>query len=265
MQSNVSSIWRYSPSDLVSRIERVIDSAFQESADPGSRQVFFRADDVAVPGKRFVQMMELFSRYRVPLSLAVVPARLTRVRWRYLKSFEKKNPSRWCWHQHGWRHVNHEIEGKKQEFGTVRAPFEIRQDLMRGKQRLTDLMGEAFFPVFTPPWNRCSVHTLQLLRELGFAAVSRSRGSKPPSLKNLPDFFVNVDLHTRKETDPAAGRNNLLKEFKQAAGSGCCGIMIHHQMMNESAFDFLEALLKMLVKRKGLSIVHFRDLVKADR
>jgi peptidoglycan/xylan/chitin deacetylase (PgdA/CDA1 family) len=262
MPSYVASIWRYPLSNLVSRIEWAIDSGFEKSADPASGRIFFRADDVAVPGKRFVRMMELFARYRAPLSLAVVPARLTGVRWQFLKGFEKKNPSRWCWHQHGWRHVNHETEGKKQEFGEVRTPFEIRQDLIRGQQRLTELMGKAFFPVFTPPWNRCSGDTLQLLREIGYVAVSRSHGSKPQALANLPDFFVSVDLHTRKEKEPAAGRDNLVKEFKQAAGSGECGIMIHHQMMNESAFDFLEALLKMLVKRKKLHIVHFRDMVE---
>jgi hypothetical protein len=261
MPSYVASIWRYPLSNLVSRIERAIDSGFQKSAGPDSGRIFFRADDVAVPGKRFVRMMELFSRYGVPLSLAVVPARLTGVRWQYLKGFEKKNPSRWCWHQHGWRHVNHETKGKKQEFGEVRTPSEIRQDLIWGQQRLKQLMGKDFFPVFTPPWNRCSDHTLRLLQELGFVAVSRSRGSKPQSLDNLPDFSVSVDLHTRKEKDPSGGRDNLVKEFRQAAGSGDCGIMIHHQMMNEAAFVFLEALLKILTKRKKLHIVHFRDMV----
>jgi hypothetical protein len=261
MASYVASIWRNPISNIVSRIEQAIDSGFQKSADPDSGRIFFRADDVAVPGKRFVRMMELFSRNRVPLSLAVIPARLTSVRWQYLKGFEKKNPSRWCWHQHGWRHVNHETKGKKQEFGEVRTPPEIRQDLIRGQQRLKQLMGKDFFPVFTPPWNRCSDHTLQVLQELGFVAVSRSRGSKPQSLANLPDFSVSVDLHTRKEKDPAAGLDNLVKEFKQAAGSGDCGIMIHHQMMNEAAFDFLAALLRMLVKRKRLHLVHFRDMV----
>ena len=37
--------------------------------------------------------------------------------------------------------------------------------------------------------------------------------------------------------------------------------MIHHQLMNDAAFDFLEAFLRLLVKRKGLYPVHFKDLV----
>jgi hypothetical protein len=269
MQSYAASIWRRPRPDLVSRIIHIMDSAFQKSTAPDRGRIFFRADDVAVPGEQFVRMMELFSKYRTPLSLAVVPAWLTRPRWRYLSGFERMNPSRWCWHQHGWRHVNHEIEGKKQEFGESRASSAIKRDLIRGKKRLTDLMGDSFFPVFTPPWNRCSLDTLESLRELGFAGVSRSFEKKTPYFENLPDIAVNVDLHTRKERDPARGWDNLLEEFEQAAASGCCGIMIHHQMMNEPAFDFIEHLLKMAGNRKGIHIVDFRDLVKgkadADR
>ena len=260
MPSYVASIWRESPSVLVSRAERVIDAAFSGSAEAECGRVFFRADDVAVPGKRFGRMMELFARYRAPLSLAVVPAWLTRARWQYLKSFEKMTPSLCCWHQHGWRHVNHETEGKKQEFGDTRRVSEIRHDLSRGKDRLEQIMTEDFFPVFTPPWNRCGNDTLQVLKDLGFVAISRSFGSKPQIPKDLSDFFVNVDLHTRKEKDPAAGWNNLLMEFKQAAKSGYCGIMLHHQMMNDAAFEFLAMLLGALTNRKNLQLVNFKDL-----
>jgi len=229
----------------------------------GAGYFFFRADDVAVPGRQFSRMMDLFSTYGVPLSLAVVPAMLTRKRWQYLKGFEKKNPSRWCWHQHGWRHVNHETEGKKQEFGDGRTTSEIKRDLVRGKERLEMLMGDRFYPVFTPPWNRCSSSTLQLIKELGYAAVSRSRGSMPSSPPGLPDYDVNVDLHTRKEKSPAAAWEKLFAELQQAISSNYCGIMIHHRMMNGAAFDFMEILLKTLVESPALQPVHFRELAQS--
>ena len=102
--------------------------------------------------------------------------------------------------------------------------------------------------------------TLKLLKELGYAAVSRSRGSKPPSPGELPDYFVNVDLHTRKERDPATSWHNLLGEFEQAVASGFCGIMIHHQLMNPAAFDFLEILLKTFTNQPNIHLVTFKDL-----
>jgi peptidoglycan/xylan/chitin deacetylase (PgdA/CDA1 family) len=264
MHSHVSAIWRHLPSDLIPRTERCIDAACERLASAGSGYIYFRADDVAVPGKKFARLLSLFKHYRMPLCLAVVPAWLTRLRWQSIKTEKGQSSSLWCWHQHGWRHVNYETDGKKQEFGSARATSEIKQDLIRGKQRLEHLMQETFYPVFTPPWNRCSLNTLQVLRDLGYVAVSRSRGSKPLSPGALPDFYVNIDLHTRKEHSAVAGWNNLLREFEQAIASSFCGIMIHHQRMNDAAFDFLELLLKALIKRKKLQLVNFKDLADLE-
>jgi hypothetical protein len=121
-------------------------------------------------------------------------------------------------------------------------------------------MGRAFYPVFTPPWNRCSLTTLQLLRELEYAAVSRKRDSLPPSPEGLPDFWVDVDLHTRKEPNPQTGWRNLFNELEQGISAGRCGIMIHHQMMNAAAFDFLELLITALTKCRKIQLVNFKDL-----
>lgn len=261
MSRSFSPLWIVPPLDLASRVERCIDSARDVGGGGVTGYVFFRADDVAVPGKQFARLMHLFTRYRVPLSLAVVPVWLTGSRWEHLKGLARKDPSLWCWHQHGWRHLNHEVEGKKQEFGGSRLPSQIREDLLRGGHRLEMNMGKDFYPVFTVPWNRCSSITLELLKELGYHAVSRSQGSLPPPPEGLPDFQVNVDLHTRKELDAEEGWNALFAELKGALLSGLCGIMIHHQRMNDAAFAFLEVLLQKLSRHQDLHIVHFKDLV----
>ena len=260
MQSYTSPIWRYVPSDLADRTERCIHIALERIDSKGPGHTFFRADDVAVPGRNLAKLMDIFRRHRVPLCLAVVPAWLTSGRWQYLSDLGARESALWCWHQHGWRHVNHEIEGKKQEFGASRNRSDIKRDLVKGKRRLEDIMESAFYPVFTPPWNRCSLSTLQLLRDLGYAAVSRSRGTQSKVPGELSEFLVNVDLHTRKEQDPAIGWRNLFNELQQSISSERCGIMIHHQRMNAAAFDFLEVLLKLLVRHKAFQLVHFEHL-----
>ena len=261
MQNEVSPIWRSFPADLVDRTERCIHIASERLENKGLGYIFFRADDVAAPGRNFARLMDIFRRQRVPLCLAVVPVWLTGRRWQYLKGLGAKESALWCWHQHGWRHVNHEIDGKKQEFGASRSRSDIKRDLVQGKRRLEDLMEAEFYPVFTPPWNRCSLSTLQLLQDLGYAAVSRSRDSQPKVPGQLSEFLVNVDLHTRKERDPAIGWRNLFNELQQALQSDYCGIMIHHQRMNDGAFDYLEVLLKAMVRHKALELLHFRDMV----
>ena len=261
MQKDVSTIWHGLPSDIVSKIERCVAAGCEQISTRGDAHIFFRADDIAVPGKQFAHLLEVFSQNRVPLCLAVVPAWLTRPRWLALERVAKNFASRWCWHQHGWRHVNHEIDGKKQEFGPLRCRADLEHDIHCGRQRLENLLGNNFFPVFTPPWNRCDKKALDVLKNLDYAAVSRSRGSSLPPPKGLLNLDVNVDLHTRKEKTLTAGWDNLLDELQQAIASGLCGIMIHHQRMNQAAFDFMNILLMILTRRKELNLVHFKDLI----
>jgi hypothetical protein len=206
--------------------------------------------------------MDLFSDLRVPLNLAVVPAWLTRVRWQRIKTSDSPAAGLWCWHQHGWRHQNHEPGAKKQEFGPGRKTTDLERDVLLGKQRLERLMGESFFPVFTPPWNRCDKKTLRILQNNGYLAVSRSQNPHNPVLKTLPDFCVNLDLHTRKDRYYRSGWADFLKELEKRISTGMCGIMMHHNRMNTAAFDFLKMLLEMIVARKELRVVNFREMAR---
>lgn len=126
---------------------------------------------------------------------------------------------------------------------------------------MQELLSDDFTPVFTPPWNRCSGDTLQRLVELNFKAVSRNRTALPPSPPGLPDFRINVDLHTRKEDMPELALTNILDELEQGLGTGICGVMIHHQRMNQPAFAFLDLLLSLLKADKRIAPVHFGDLI----
>lgn len=252
----VSDIWKCDPDDF----KCSLDQTMNESLEKISRgKVFFRADDIAAPSKNFTQMMELFKKYQTPLCLAVTPSWISRPRWQALLEAAGDEPSLWCWHQHGWRHINHEPEGKKQEFGPSRTKEAIARDLALGKERLEQILGPRFFPFFTPPWNRCSAHTLALLQSMGYNGISRSIGAKPKS-QGLPDIFVNVDLHTRREKDGKKDLTLFFQELSRALSSGYCGVMIHHQLMNDAAFEALEALLQAFCADKKLELGAFDSL-----
>ncbi len=208
--------------------------------------VFFRADDIGVPSKNFSRMMDLFIQYRVPLCLAVVPAWLTTCRWDFMENMIAGHEDLFCLHMHGWRHINYETKGKKQEFGPSRSPHEIFHDLRMGKIRLESIMKDNFFPFFTPPWNRCSSETMQGLKQMGFYGISRSHGATPIVPEKLLEFPINVDLHTRKEKSSHQGWQNLFREIELGLESGVCGIMLHHMRMNDHAFIFLEHLLNLI-------------------
>lgn len=253
-----SPIWLNPPADLFTSLEQCIENGFSRRTRDRIK-VFFRADDVAVPGKQFSKLAEIFVKNRVPLSPAIVPAWLTEPRWLHLKSLAGSESEYWCWHQHGWRHCNNETTGRKQEFGPCRDNDRLRSDLVMGRRRLENIMGKDFTPVFTPPWNRCDQKTLELLKDLNYIAVSRSHGCSPSPLDGLPDIQINVDLHTRKEPDPSESRDKLYNEISRSIAGGCCGIMIHHQRMNNAAFEFIDKMIQSMSRRKGFILVNLVD------
>ena len=256
-KERISSIWHERlPDTVTDSLHDIMDRAKTRDTPV---QVFFRADDIAYVDEPFRRLMNSFLFNKTPLCLAVVPEWLTHHNWGAMQEFNPKNPL-WCWHQHGKSHTNHQQEGKKCEFGDARSREKISRDLAEGKKNLLVHLGNLFYPVFTPPWNRCSQDTLELLNEMNYAAVSRSKGAKPPAGKILPDLAINIDLHTRREVDSNEGWKNLLAEFAAAAECGCMGIMLHHQLMNDAAFVFLDQLLALLKSNRNISLVSFREL-----
>jgi len=259
----ISKIWSHKQGDLKTGLERCLTEALASAGNQDPIPVFFRADDVAVPGRQFAELIHVFARHGVPLSMSVVPTWLTKTRWKSVKRLCQKKKELWCFYQYGWRHMNHETVGKKCEFGPARSSWAIEQDLLRGRERLTGLMQETFYPAFTPPWNRCSKEALIALKTLGFRAISRSRGASPAAPANLPDFQVNVDLHTRKERSASLGWENLLAEMTAAIADGFCGIMIHHQRMNDKALACLDLLLEQMRAKDAFRFLHIKDLAEA--
>ena len=189
---------------------------------------------------------------------------MTPARWARLKALTRDGARLWCWHQHGWRHCNHEPEGKKQEFGPARPRSRLAADLRRGRERLEALMGQAFYPAFTPPWNRCSAEALELIQAAGYRAVSRSSGSRPPAPPGLPELAVNLDLHTRREPNTKRAWQALGEELQAAVATGRCGIMIHHQRMNAAAAAFLDALLAALKAHRGFQLAEMPALAENE-
>ncbi len=262
MTKPASSLYSIKHLDIAHKIASSIDQGCQLSTK--HPLVFFRADDIGIPSRRFQQLIECFQKHNLPLCLATVPVWLTEQRLKELQLLTGVNNSQWYWHQHGQVHRNFEKTGKKQEFGPARTKHEIQASLVKGKERLEQILDTDFQPVFTPPWNRCSIDTLHSLADLGFAAVSRSKGARPETIPNLPDYQVNVDLHTRKETEPSLALINFLAEIKQGLASGLCGIMIHHQRMNALALEMLDILLGLIRSNRELYPVHFGDLSKLE-
>jgi len=262
MDHTASSIYRIDPHIALASVEETITTALSRLPHGVTVSVFFRADDIGVPSYNFYAMTDCFTRHNLPLCLAVVPAWLTGARWEAIRKRVNTSLPLWCWHQHGWSHRNHEPAGKKYEFGPSRTGPEIETELMRGRIRLESLLGDEFSPFFTPPWNRCSPLTMDALTRLQYSGISRSRGEqKKPA--PLPDLYINIDLHTRKESDPHASLHNLCGEFTAAIDNAHVGIMLHHQRMDRPALLFLDGLLRIIAAQPRLKACDFNQLIRS--
>lgn len=245
----ISALWHAVPSNIHARLEESIQrgiegfhaSPQQASASP---KIFFRADDIAIPSPQCTAMMRIFAEHNTPLALATVPAWSTPSHIETLLSVAPTSNNLWCWHQHGWSHISHALQGKKCEFGNNRPAQECFEELQQGTDTLFSLLGDALQPVFTPPWNRMGEDSIQAAKDLGFKAISRSESA--PKQNILPDIPVNVDLHTRSELTAESGWNALLEELRAGIASGQCGVMLHHERINPAAELFLQRLLIIL-------------------
>ncbi len=243
--------------DLARAVERGVRHA------GGATIAWFRADDVAIPGRRCRAMFEAFRAHGAPLSPALVPAWVSPERWAGLLEQAGGDSPLWAWHQHGYKHANHEPPGaRKCEFGEAVPRAAALAALRRGKAKLERILGPSFRPLFTPPWNRTSAQALEALAEAGFTAVSRYVLSRPRCPLAIPDFPVFVDLHTRPDPDREADRRRILRELSTGLALGQCGIMLHHQRMNRRAEEFLHALLEVLRAAPGVRLAHLGDLAE---
>jgi len=203
---------------------------------------FFRDDDVGWADERLFPLLDLFAERAVPIALAAIPQALTPPLARRLEVRLTQAPAAVGVHMHGFGHVNHEPVGRKCEFGPARDPGAQREDLAQGRRRLADLLGDAVAPFFTPPWNRCTDGTGDLLAELGFRVLSRDAGERVLGVPGLREIPVRVDW-VRPPRNPPALAERIVRAV---CNTEPLGIMLHHEHFDGEERTVLGELLDLL-------------------
>lgn len=213
--------------------------------------IFFRNDDVHDDDVKLRRLIDIFIAHETPLNLEIIPGLLTDDCIRLLKKYKKVHPELLELHQHGLMHVNHEIQGRKCEFGSVRSYDEQLADIATGMKRLTDAFGEASYPAFTPPWNRCTEDTYKALDALGFKIFSGFKSKYPITGYKFEEISVTLDLYTWKNGPVMRAPEDIMSELdKQLLEGDRIGIMLHHEVMEDEAFKFLDSLLNGVQTKK---------------
>jgi hypothetical protein len=216
-------------------------------AVPAPIDFFLRDDDTGWDDGRLFDLLDCTARAGVPIDLAVIPQATSAELAATLCARKAASPDLIGLHQHGFAHQNHEVQGRKCEFGDARSTQTQRADLHAGRERLRDHFGTLLDPFFTPPWNRCSAATPLLLAEMGFAALSRDRSAPPQDA--IPELPVDVDWCKQQRLSSAQGERHgggrIANELaRQVAAGGPVGLMLHHAEMTSADLDLLGVLLR---------------------
>ena len=207
-------------------------------------RIFFRDDDIDEDENSLVRLLDLFLAHGVPLNLAIIPDLLSDATVRRLHTRELWIPESLGLIQHGWRHINHEQEGRKCEFGISRSLADKFNDIARGKSRMEEAFGPRFYPAFTPPWNRCTQDTFGLLDELGFVVFSKDQGKELVQGHRFQEISTTLDLYRWKDGPTLEPPTVFVKTLiSQLWELDRIGILLHHKVMGDTALTFLDQLL----------------------
>lgn len=232
--------------------------------DRGPVDLFIRDDDVGWDDERLWRLLDLFASHALPADLAVIPNELSESLARRLHARSESAPHSLSFHQHGFAHLNHELTGRKYEFGPSRIGWLQRRDISEGRRRLGDLMGPSVDPIFTPPWNRCTRITGRCLVDLGFEVLSREARATPLATAGLIELPVTIDWLGRRKRQRLS-RNEFGEQLARSIGSrGNIGLMFHHAAMSRGERDAAGDLLALLAEHDRVRAHGMLELARLD-
>jgi hypothetical protein len=226
-------------------------------------RIFFRDDDIDEDEEALRHLLDISLSRGVPLNLQIIPGSLTDSAILLLKNHKRVNPNLVGLNQHGLLHVNHEQRGRKCEFGISRNFDEQMEDISKGKAILESAFPVRFYPVFTPPWNRCTVDTFKVLDELGFHVLSKDSAKQPIVGHRFRDISTTLDLFRWKGSATMKSPEEIVRLLTtQMRRLDVIGVLLHHKIMNEDAFSLLDHLFRELSQFPNVQFYTFQGLVQ---
>lgn len=227
-------------------------------------RLWLRDDDAVEPSEQLERLIAFSRRFCAPVLLAVIPMQAKPSLAARLADEPLIRP---C--QHGATHHNHAPRGEPAaEIGLHRPVDIVLAELQVGRHRLSDLFGANVLDIFVPPWNRIDPVLAAELPDLGFTGLSVFRGSTLAPIQNLS--IVNPDLDVIEWKGGRVGRPHawlvsrwldLMRE-KRAKGESDAplGILLHHLVHDETAWDFLETFFTRVAGHSAVEIADPAEL-----
>ena len=247
------------PEGCLTELRRFLEVTQDEGQD---LHLFLRDDDVDEDEEPLRHLLDIALARGVPMNMEIIPGRLTEGAIAALKNTLRADPALLSLNQHGWMHMNHEQYGRTCEFGPSRSLVQQADDITRGKAVLESAFEDRFYPAFTPPWNRCTAGTLQILDELGFLVFSKDRGKQPIPECGLTEISTTLDLFSWKTGPRMKPPHEIVHALiGQLTERSIVGLLLHHKVMERDAFRFLDQLLCELSRHSRVRFHTFPSLV----
>lgn len=220
---------------------------------------WLRDDDAVEPTVALDRLLGQTELHSIPLMLAVIPAGAVEPLADRLGLSPLASVA-----VHGWAHENHApASEKKQEFGAHRDPEIMLAELRKGTARLRDLFASRLFPLFVPPWNRIDPRFVPRLPQADLHYLSAFGPERTEAVRSLN---TNIDIMdwrgTRGGRDHAALVADIVAQLERMfdAGSGTVGVLTHHLVHDEVAWDFLARLFDLTSRHAGCRWRSFGEL-----
>jgi hypothetical protein len=207
-------------------------------------RLWLRDDDAVAVTPALERLAAVTEETSIPLVLAVIPAHAERG----LAAFVARRPG-WRVAVHGLAHANHAPVGeKKAELGPHRPRAAVLADISEGFSRLKAMFADQLGPMLVPPWNRIDPAVVADLPPLGIEVLS-AFGPEPSDAAPRPHRLnTHVDLIDwrggRRGIAPHVFAARLTESLKEArlAGGRPVGVLTHHLVHDEAAWNLLEGL-----------------------
>lgn len=221
--------------------------------------IFFRDDDAGWTNDKLYLLLDEFAQFGMAIDVAIIPQGLGHGLADKLLSRWQQDKAIIGLHQHGYNHTNHELAGRKCEFGSSRSKDQQKVDIARGQEHLLAMLGNAVDPIFTPPWNRCTQDTVACLEELGFRLLSRDVTAASLHSSVLQQIPVHIDWSQmmRISSNPLPALGQAIADALEK--NAVTGIMLHHAELDGGHLKTLAELLAVFEDHENVQGLLLRE------
>lgn len=225
-------------------------------------RLWLRDDDAVAPTSLLDELGGLTERFRIPVTLAIIPASTGADLVEHLRNTPHMTPA-----IHGWLHANHAPQGeKKQEYGLHRGREAVLEELTGALERMRSLYGDRLVPMLIPPWNRIAPELMPDLPGLGYRALS-AFGEPILEVTGLAVVNTHVDLIDFRRTRRCHEHEFLARQIagelarSRLSDGSAVGILSHHLVEDPSAMRFLKDLFTVTTNHPACRWTEIADLI----